>query len=245
MSEEEDIKLAEGYWLNSLDAAARQLVESRARQEPAFQKLLEDTGVLISGIQATGRANLQHTIEQWETAYAKPKSKFISMRAWAAVGIAAIIILGISFLLWDQSSPPDSLALFKEYYQPYPNVVMPTVRGVKEDSSQLSKAYLLYDRGVFSEAAELFNTLPEKNAAVYLYLGNCWLALGDHEKAIESFNRCIAFNDSFQSQAEWFLALSFLKANDQKKTEEVLQRIVGRKNSYSERSEILLSKLKP
>ena len=244
MSEEDDMRLAEAYCRNMLDESTRAEVDARAQKDPAFHQLLNDTRVLLAGIDVAGRNELKQAIDQWEQAH-QPESatKVISWRTWVAVGIAASVMLALSLFFWESEPVPQTMALYNAYYQAYPNVVMPTVRGIQGDSSRLNLAYQTYDLGEYEKAAKLFSGLPEKDAAVYFYTGQCYLVLGQTDLAITNFIQCMKSEESFVAQAQWYLSLAYLKQGEVIAAKEALERVMHQQNSYSVKAESILKQL--
>lgn len=241
MNEQEAIKLAEQYCLNELDEAARNVVKERAKEDPLFHQLIEDTKILLAGLQEVARNELKKEMSQWErTQSLASEKKVVAWKTWAVIGVAASLTLGVSFFFWQQDKPSDSIVLFNQYYELYPNVVRPTVRGVQTDSSDLAGAYRLYDLREFEKAVHLFATLHEKDESILFYMGQCQFALGNTDLAIASFTECLAADKAFAEQAQWYLSLSYLKNGDAILAKEALEKVVNQNGSYRLKAERLL-----
>ena len=139
--------------------------------------------------------------------------------------------------------PSKTLTAFQQNFTPYQNVIMPTVRGAKdEDTTRLAEAFRAYDQNQFAKAGQYFGSLP-KDATTLLYSGNCYLAEKKFDEAAKAFQELLAEYDIFDEQAEWFLALSYLGKNDMTNSIQSLNQIIKRKASYSSRATKLLSDL--
>ena len=204
-----------------------------------------DMQALLGGIQIVGREELRKEMVHWEKAEATEiEPKVVAWRTWASVGIAAVLVLSAgAFFFWPAPSI-DTIALFKEYYEPYPNVVMPLVRGTDDDSSQLAVAYRAYSRLEFKEAAQMFENIEAKDTQVYFYLGQCYLSMNEAQKAVDSFSKGLENRGVLSDQTEWFLALSYLKSEKMSECKRTLEMIVSQESPYKTKANDLLTKLK-
>jgi tetratricopeptide (TPR) repeat protein len=244
MTEAESIELAERYCLNVLDEGERARVEEIARLDPAFREVMDDTKILLAALKLEGRDRLLNDMKHWETAHVrKPAVRTVSWQAWTAMAVAATVLITLGFYYLKPQSEMPTLSLFDSYYQPYPNVVMPAVRGTLDDSSSLAVAYQAYERGEYAKASKLLANLPEKDASVHFYLGQCYLASGETDLAVASFVTCLDAQGPFLSQSQWYLALAYLKKGDLRLAQETLEKVIQRRDSYSPKAEALLKQL--
>jgi len=239
---EEDIELAEAYHRNKLDETARQKVESRAQADEPFSQLLHETGAVLAGLRTAGREELKELLSKWEKEH--PVKKVIPLRRWLSLGIAAVLVIAAGIWYgWPVKTTPDTLALFREYYKPYPNVVMPITRSSESDSSAAAAAYGAYERGEYETAIDLFNKLPQGSSPVAFYLGQCYLAMDQSDQAIAHFITSMQQSENFMNQAQWYLSLAYLNQGDKQKAREVLERVASEENSFASDAKALLKRL--
>jgi tetratricopeptide (TPR) repeat protein len=244
MKQEEDNLLVESYLRGNLETEARRRVELRAEQDEDFRKLLADEALMFSGLESAGRLKLKESMSQWEQNH-KPGSpiKVIQWRSWAVMGLAASLLIAASYFIWTTNSTADTSALFAEYYQQYPNIIMPSLRGTQRDSSVLAYAFNAYDNLQYAEAITRFEAIGNKDGSVYFYLGLAHLAQSDIERAIVNLQQSVHIDQAFREQAEWYLALSYLRSDRLKKCAEMLSGIELRGGSYAKRARELQEKL--
>ena len=112
-----------------------------------FNKLVEDDAVFAAtfeyeknvkrAITLNERKSLKQKLQSFETS--KPKVK--SLKIWYAAA-SIVFIFGLGFYFTQTSTT----TIYDEYYQSYPNVVAPTVRGENKDDIK-SEAFFEYDNG--------------------------------------------------------------------------------------------------
>lgn len=243
MEEEKDIELLDGYLENTLGADDRSAVEARLQNDSGFRQLLEDLKILKESIRQSSRVQLKEELVEIENKLsANPEGKTASLRPWIIGVAASLVLVVVTFLLWPK--PTDTQELFAQYFEPYPNVIMPTVRGdLEPDTTLMAKAYRAYDSGDYEKAISLFEQVAAKDEGVYLYLGNSYLATNNPEKAIVCFEKVWNDYDVFDEQAEWYLSMAYLKTGDLKKANDLLNAIASKEGSFEIKAEKILPQL--
>ncbi|MEL6919031.1 MAG: tetratricopeptide repeat protein, partial [Bacteroidota bacterium] len=170
----------------------------------------------------------------------KLKRKKNNLLFWkAAASLVFLIGLAVFFLLLNNGGQND---LFKDYYTPYP--IEDTIRGTNEN--RIDKASQSYARGEYKTAIPELNSLVSQfpdRTVLKLYLGNCYLGTDQEKEAIRVFEQ-IKKEDGYYENAQWYLALSYLKDNDKNKSIATLENIVSYNGALKERALALLKKLK-
>lgn len=211
---EEDIVLIERYLNGELSNEELLAFEQQLKVDKTLQQHLKILTDLKEGIVQAGRNDLASEIRQWEK-NETPITRTIPIwkQSWT-ISIAAILLIGVTaILLWPQSENTSNL--FDQYFEPYPNVVMPTVRGVEiNDTTTIQKAYRAYDQEDYAGAVQFFETLETKDEGTLLYLGNSYLMLNETKKAISVLEKLVNKQSQFEEEAKWYLGLSYLKNGD-------------------------------
>lgn len=245
MNEEKDIALLVSYLEGTLSMDDKNALEERLLQEQDLQLLLHDLRLLKAGIKQANREEIRSELKALENKLAgSTSSASLLQSTWLKIAASLAIVAVSTWLLWPATKTPEQL--FAENYEPYPNVIMPTVRGGQApDSTVMAQAYKAYDMQEYSKAIELFESMEEKDEGVLLYLGNSYLANGLAEKAIPVFEKVISEFEIFDEQAEWYLSLSYIKIRDNENAKSVLLKLNAKDGFYKSRAETLLNHLKP
>ncbi len=155
-----------------------------------------------------------------------------------------MILIGISYFWLSSSSGPEKL--FTKYYQPYRgSVVASVVRGDSLLSTEQA-AIQAYDNRNYIQAVPLLEkiTQQEKSLNWRFYLGIAYLETGDLKKAESSLT--VVARDSgslFYRQAQWYLALVFLKQNNTDQAKEILLVLKKQPGTYAEKANLLLKEI--
>lgn len=242
--EEKDIELIDRYLKNELIGAEKTRVEQRLANDAGFGKLCDEMKIAIAAVKVSAREKLKSQIGDLERELTEKEfSPGASMTKYWPMGIAAVLIIGFG-IFWMTRTPESKISpLFAEAFVPYPNVVMPTVRGTVNDSSKLKEAYAAYDLADYQKSISIFSSLPDKDAGVLLYLGNSYLAIAEPIKARQQFELLQNDFDVFDDQAEWFIALSYLSENNSAECVKRLRKIKEKQNDYAAKASALLSKI--
>ena len=172
---------------------------------------------------------------------AKKSAKTVPMRWYYA---AACVILLAGFSLWIfQGESTDKL--YESYYQTYPNVVAPAVRGSQSDDIQ-SRAFNAYDTGDYGEAEQLFQEIyqTERTDFALFYTGLSQLELQQYEVAQSTFEQFdFSKNNSFTPYFKWYLALAELKTGNAADAKILLEDLSQRDNPMQEMAKELLEEM--
>jgi tetratricopeptide (TPR) repeat protein len=151
------------------------------------------------------------------------KSSVIKMFAQTGLRVAAVLVVlvGLSALYQYFTASPEKL--FSENYQPY-NIH--EMRGMPVNSRLLEN----YKHGNMDSVITEFNSLRTPEPEEYILTGIAFLESNQPEKAIGTFNRLIQQNadsktDFFEDDAEYYLAMSYLKNREPQKALPLLEKI--------------------
>jgi tetratricopeptide (TPR) repeat protein len=240
INEEHDIALIDLYLSDEVTQEQKVEIETRLARDADFAKLFEDLRMAVDGIQFQAREKLKEEIGKLEDKLDRAEgSKTFRLRTNWPAALAAIVITGVG-VLWYFQRQESTASLFARVFEPYPDVVMPVVRGTEVNADPLAPAFAAYDKGDYEKAASLFQQAPKKDGAVYFYLGNSYLALGNGRKARENLQRLKGSFDVFHEQTDWYIALSYLLEGDNATCRELLLEIRAKNNSYSAKANELL-----
>lgn len=251
---DQDIEQIERYLLGELTDEEEKTVEQRINTDPEFADEVSFMRDIINVSKQEGRQHLRENLKKAEQKEAekieaevnqeteakkKQNKKIIINRRnwfyWATAAAAVFIGLYVGVI----APSTHGNKLYNEYFEPYPNEVIPSTRGEEvpenfahfsqEEYNLVVRAMKHYQRGNYKEASELFERHVERNrenAALILYKGISQLKSGKEEQAEMNFSYLLNLkNVEFQKEAQWYKALTFLKTNDTEDAWEILRKI--------------------
>jgi tetratricopeptide (TPR) repeat protein len=246
----QDIEWIERYLNPGTTQEEKSLMEDRMANEPELKSKFQKHKQLIAGIRF---AHLQDKVNQLRLLESSlppieiKRGKEIPFASfWKPLAAAAALAVVIaSYVLINQ--PPKPEELYAQYFQPYPNVFEPTLRGSEEAGlSKRSLGFRAYDQADYTKAAALFREAlnEQEDPGILLLLGNANLVLGNVEEAQNNFLTLIKNFDELDAQAKLYLGLSYLKQGDSKKAKLILQELGDPQATYSKKAKELLNSLK-
>jgi TolA-binding protein len=266
MEEELEFEWIENYHRGRLSLEERQAFLDRQQADADFAGKVRSYREIMDGIAYYGKQQpFAETIRGWEdeikthadagglavhsavTDEATSEKKIVPLHRtyvyWAA---ASVLIIMVGSLLLLRPTPTDTLALYETYYSPYPDVFSPSVRGEATPATKRAQASAAYRAGDYAEARDLFRALPATNRQeqdnTRLYLGNCYLALGDFDAASKAF-LSIGADSHVASQAKWYLAMTYLRAGTADRAKSVLHTLTDEGGGYADRARVILQKI--
>ena len=257
-----DIDLIERYHRGLLDGADLQDFLKREKEDNDFAQKVRSYINVIEGIEYYGKQkDFADTIQEWEKEIKehsrtgqKPHTGSTGEKAshvvpmhrknlyWLAAAVVTLLVVSGVFLF--RSATPDPTVLFQAYYEPYPNVFDPTVRGDADSLSVNAKGFRAYDQGNYVDAAKNFrqaanaNDESERDIAL-LYLANSFLAL-DSATAAKNALMQIDEDGPVADQAKWYLALTWLKLGNLNEGIRILDDLADDSSSYRDKATQLL-----
>ncbi|MDL2222799.1 hypothetical protein LJB98_01710 [Bacteroidales bacterium OttesenSCG-928-M11] len=146
----------------------------------------------------------------------KPKKKTGTI-VWLPIVASVAALFIISFLIF-RSGVNESQALFYAYYQTEELEISPSRGYITEDELQNQNLYM--------SSLEILES-------------------GDLPSAIDNFNTLAALSDfEYREEAEWILALAYLKNNQKKESILVLDKIIAQEGYFADRAQKLKDELK-
>jgi tetratricopeptide (TPR) repeat protein len=205
------------YLDSELSTEQKLQVETELKNNNSMQQELQNLILAKDAVQTYGVKQKVATIHkemmgEMATAKKAPKPGLVRSIARTSMRIAAsllIVTLGLGIYQYATISLDK---LFAENYQPY---TLNITRGVA-DTDAMEKAYQQKDyAGVINQ----FTSLPATAQKENFFAGQSYLASNNYAKAVECFKKVAALNvaeskNIFKDDAEYYLALSYLKNNE-------------------------------
>lgn len=250
-TEEKDIDLIEKYLEGKLQGADYQEFKSRLAEDEEFNQSLMEMETMVSGIRYTGRQKVIQELKRLESGLPQPgqpaETKVLPIRrfkTWAAA--AAILLIAVTAMWLVTRGPVDQQELFISYYQPYPNLELPTTRSNESPISLKEQAYLAYDLGQYEQAVKYFDNLSgERNDIDDFYWALSNMSNQQPEAAESLLKAYLEKGDSsMRGQAQWYLALAYLKQGKTNESQDLLTLIVETQSHNFKKASTLLEELK-
>lgn len=226
MEQEERIN---AYLDGTLDQEAILQLEDQLQTDPEFRILVEEHRKIKQAVKLQERQELRQFLQSID---AESQLKVHSGKNWLRMGLAACLTLVIGYFLWINLGDSRSEKLYEKYYQTYPNLIAPTLRGDR-DSSLTSAAFAAYDQADFAKAEALFAKLKESENPdlARFFQGICFLELGKPEEALRSFQQVSATSKNpDKTTAQWYEALTYLLLDQQGQAKSLLTGVKGKPN---------------
>ena len=228
--------LKEAYFSNRLTHAEFVELESQLETDASFRKEFYSELELQQTIASEKHLPLKQRLQQLD-------NKSTGKKRWYlyAASIVALIAIGSFFY----NTPQDYQELYAVHFEPYPNIVAPTVRNGSENP--VDKAFRYYNNRNYKEAIPAFDGLYKQNKIGYANFYYAMSLMADNQvlqaiNALENPNWEIP--ERFQNQRDWYLALSYLKTENTEKAVFYLEKVIKDQGAMVTQAEKILSEIK-
>jgi FimV-like protein len=240
-------EIIERYLEGELSQEERLAFEARLHAETALAEEVALHQHLRTGIQASGRNRMLDMLAETDRkmpAYHPPaqiipfgeaaRSRFYQIAA------AVILLLIPLYLVLDYNRRPNKL--FAAYFSPHQAVMV-------ESGDPMAQAMQEYQRQNYAQALPILEKMLSERAnhdTTLFYQGNSSLALGKADEAISSFEKLTTDQaNPFYHEAQWYLALAYLKDKQPEKARNLLNSLSADANHpHQKQAAELLQKLK-
>ncbi len=231
-------ELIERFFENQLSDEEQKIFQNYLDTDPVFAEEFAFQKNVKQAIVLNERAELKKKLQSFES----PKSSRKWISKWS-VAASIVVVVGAGF--WFMNQSPNGAELYDEYYQSYPNVVAPTVRGESKTDLK-SQAFYEYDSGNYQKAYDLFSQLyaTDKDDYALFYSSLSLIELNKPQEAITLMDEFdLNKNNGFTPYVKWYKALSYLKIDQKEKAIELLRSLVDNQNPLQEQAQNLLKEL--
>ncbi len=250
---EKDLDLIERYFRDLLSEEERLAFEKRIESDEELKAEVDFHQDMLVAAQHEGDTALKKMFQQQETKSTNvanetvkierpPTAKIFSLKKVMALA-ASVLFMVLSYWFYQQSllGSPD---LFANNFEQYPNVIAPIERG-ETATTTLEKAFAAYENKRYEEAISSFDQLENStiNFDVLFYKANALLALGKNNTAMQAFEQVVNSKTKFSAQAKWYLALTYLKQNNNVQAKTILEEIIKDKSFNYQKAEELITQL--
>jgi hypothetical protein len=251
----EQFNLIEAYLDGKLSKTDHEEVESEIAQnsELSFEvKTLQEIrkGLNMIGLETKLNEALSRHKKEKRSGFLMQFGIFAQKTATKTWAIAAsVILISSSVFLLMKLNKPNNLDAFNENYKPNFEDNFQTKNFDLKFDSNIKNGIAAYKSKNFDYAINLLKTVATQNSDEIViknyYLGVSFLAKNKVENAISSLliaQKCT--NTTIKDNADWYLALAYLKQNDKANMKAAFEKIATNKNSpYCKKAESLLKLL--
>lgn len=227
-------QLLERYFENQLSQEENVLFQNYLDTDVSFAEDFAFQNNVKQAITLNERAELKQQLQSFE----KPKAK--SFKIWYAAA-SVVLLCGLGYYFTQNTAT----SVYDDFYQTYPNVVAPTVRG--ENAADIkSEAFYEYDSGNYEKSLTLFSKIYETDKDDYalFYKALSQMELQKTTEAIATFKQFdLGKNNAFTPFVKWYLALAYLKENQEEKAIPLLKSLSETQNPQQEMAQKLLKEL--
>ena len=210
----------DAYYQSKLADVEKETFERRLHDDPGFAQAYDQYLMQRAAIAMEARDQLRARATELHVTHNKFRQ--IKLRRYLSAAAIGLLVIAASVWMLQPNAQPDAPALFAEYYDP---PVPSTPRDGGSGQLDWYNALEHYRDGTYAEAAVMMRALlADENfdyqSRAQLYIGICALEAGDYQQAIDDLE-AVSSNSQFYSEAQWYLALTFLRA--EKKDEAMLR----------------------
>ena len=233
-------ELIEKYVQNNLSSKEKIRFDELFKSDIDFKEEAIFQINLKKAIIIEDESNFRNLISDLEYKANKPKQKRSYIKWLAAASI--LLLLSLPFL--NRFNKTSYNELFAQNFEPYRNVIQPIERNSNvQDEKEL--AFTAYEKGDYDTAITLFSNLYNSTKEPYylFYKANALLKLDKADEAVPLLLEHLRSNDTLTEKTYWYLALSYLKLNDEENVKKNLKIIIENKKYKSKEALKLLNKL--
>lgn len=233
---EQDLDLIEKHLRDQLQENEKILFREKM-QNSAFQEELQFRQKLKKAAMHSGREELHRKFEEWDKVEPTGNQTRFT-RSWLNRAAAIILIFATATVIFWVLNLNTPGKLYREFYEPYANLLDPLQKGSSPQSASISQ---LYEQKRYQAVLE---RSPQDSLRLF-YFGLTKLEVKETTDAIEILEQISkAPENRFSQAASWYLALAYLQDGNKDASKKVLNSICGQPNhSFKDAATELLSKL--
>lgn len=230
------------YFSNSLTKVEKNQFEELLANDNEFRTQFEFENNLKQAIDAEKTNELKAKLKGFEQKMHKD-NKVIKPRfsMWRMVASIALLISVTYFGYQSFFTQPDFSTLYADNYKTYPNTVY-TITRSDSDNSLERQAFVAYETEDYQLALDKFSQATPKKYFNF-YKAQSYLKLGKTTEAKNLFQKIIANKQQFTAEANWYLALIYLKEKNKEEAKKHLKNLINNYDYNKEKSKALLENL--
>jgi tetratricopeptide (TPR) repeat protein len=217
---EERFELIDRYFENALSPEERLEFNDLLQNNESFRQEFMFHKNLKSAIVSHQNEELKETLKSFESKLSRNSRFSVIPTKWLAAASLAILLTLGSWMVKNYVFPSNE-RIFESYYEPYPNTVVPIVRGNELHTIEY-RAFLAYEAEEYHKAINLFNSVENSEQKyIQFYRALCMLSVEKTEEAIETLipltesSPGTLQNMDCRQKAIWYVGLAYLRQGRQ------------------------------
>ena len=154
-------ELIQRYFSNSLSKEEAQKVAHLLKTDSSFKTLFEEHNDLHNALKHQEKKELKTFLNEVDRKSSSPYTIWSKYKA-IIIAVASCFVIGLLYVFTFNHNDD----LFETYFEPYPNVYSPVVRG---EATSLAKAFKAYENGNYPIAEEAFKDLLDSDPNLKFY----------------------------------------------------------------------------
>ncbi|MDR7129777.1 hypothetical protein J2X69_002123 [Algoriphagus sp. 4150] len=191
------------YFEGTLDESEQLEFEKLLSEDPGFAEEVASRNRLKQAIRQEERAKIKRKLLAFEQEQKRPKPTIRKRFSIAA----AFLLMGIVTIWWYNQEQANN-KLYGKYYETFPNMVQPLVRG-ENGLDERTQAFRAYDEGSYREAADFLSESTDAEGLFYAALSE--MELGEYDEAAAIFDSLDISGSDLEPFMLWYKALNLLQ----------------------------------
>jgi tetratricopeptide (TPR) repeat protein len=199
------------------------------KEDKDFKKEFDEHKALFNAFKINEAQRLKDNLKAHEPQRSS-KKRFTSKPVIYSIAAIFMVLLGSSvyFNFFQQD-------FYKTYFEPYPNVYQPVVRGNEVESTE---AFMHYENKAYEKAQISFEVLlqNEEDPNIRFYYALSFLNNNQPLEAIVEFEKLRNIKFEFQAEVLWYQALAEIKLEKFEKAESILKTLQSTHPEYKKKA---------
>ncbi len=231
--------LIQGYFNHTLSDEELQQFQKYLEMSSDFKLEFETYKDLHLALKHHETETLKTHLKALENDIPLTKTHWYTKPLWR-YAIASIIVIALCYTFFFRGSED----LYNTYFDVYPNVYQPVVRG--DTPTANNTAFMAYEKSDFNRAVEAFGKSLESdnNSNIRFYYAMSLMNSGNITKAQHELETLSTLDFKFKTETRWYLTLLYLKLENYDKAKGMLQELNKTNPQFKiEERKLLLQKL--
>jgi len=239
-----NFELIDLYFDNSLSPKEQLLFNDLLQNDLDFKNEFIFRKDLKKVIAVSQQEDLKASLGQFENKIKQNSRLMMLPKKWL---VAASVFILASFGIYSVKTEyfPSNKAIYETYFQSCRNTIQPVVRGENPNTIEY-RAFVAYEAHDYYKAINLFNSVADPEASyINFYKGLSYMEINKLNRAIELLYPITKAENlegksaNFDERAKWYLALAYIKNNENKKAIEELSLISNQPNGTYKKEEAI------